>query len=324
MKYLKEIFQQFNFVEECRKNRMSLWQCPSFLFLVMGFLTISAMIGTHILTVKYNEPLIAIISVAGVAILILVIGSLVIRTVDTIASINRMKTEFISIASHQLRAPLASIRWSLNMVERNGNSEAKRKEYLSLIEENNQRMIVLVNTLLDVSRIEQGRMTFSPVAANLKTLTERTIKELSPLARASNVKVKLEIIGKIPNIFIDENKIQIVIQNLINNAIKYTKGKGEVRVLLSRKKKNILLSVTDQGVGIPEFEQQKVFKKFFRSSNVMRHQTIGSGLGLFIAKAIVEAVCGEIYFESKQGKGTTFWVRLPIENKKQCPLKNWA
>lgn len=323
MNYFKEIFQQFNFVEECRRNKMTLWQCPSFLFLMMGILTAAAMIGTHILTKRYDNPVVAVVSVSGVAVIILVIGSFVIRTVDVVASTNRMKTEFISIASHQLRAPLSSIRWSVGMIERNSQSEAVRKEYLDLIKENNQRMIVLVNTLLDVSRIEQGRMAFNPVVTNIYKITERTIKELIPLARANNVSVKLESIGNIPNVYIDENKIQIVIQNLINNAIKYTKGKGTVNVSLKRSKNRILLTVTDRGVGIPKFEQKKVFEKFFRSSNIMRHQTIGSGLGLFIAKAIVEANCGKIYFESKQDEGTTFWVDLPIKNDKQCSVNSF-
>ncbi len=324
MKYLKEILQQFNVAEECRRNNMTLWQCPSFLFLIMGVLTVAAMIGTHILTVKYDNPMIAVLSVTGVTVLILVVGSVIIHTVDTIAATNRMKTEFISIASHQLRAPLSSIRWSVGMMERNSQSDKIKKEYLELIKENNQRMIVLVNTLLDVSRIEQGRMTFNPVVTNLYKVTERTIRELLPLAKANNVKVTLAAIGNIPNMYIDENKIQIVIQNLINNAIKYTQGKGSVNVSLKKSKDRILLAVTDKGVGIPEFEQKKVFNKFFRSSNVMRHQTIGSGLGLFIAKAIVEANCGEIYFESKQNKGTTFWIDLPIKSNKQCSMNSWV
>lgn len=322
MKYLKQLFKQFNFLEECRKNNISIWQCPSFLFIVMGFLTITIMLGTYAITLKYNSPIIVIISVSSVTIITLIIGSFIIRTVEIVMSVNRMKTEFISIASHQLRAPLSSIRWSVGMLERK-NDPKTRKEYVDLIKENNHRMIVLVNTLLDVSRIEQGRMIFTPVVTNLCKTVERTIRELLPLAKASNVQIDFQVVGKIPNIFIDENKIQIAIQNLINNAVKYTKGKGKVKVVLNQKGEKIVISVEDVGVGIPKREQGKIFSKFFRSDNIMRHQTIGSGLGLFIAKGIVEANCGDIYFKSITGEGTTFWMELPLKQKKQCKIKAW-
>ena len=133
-----------------------------------------------------------------------------------------------------------------------------------------------------------------------------------PLSKASNVNITLEASETLPNVYSDTEKVALVIQNLIDNAIKYTKGKGEVKIKAEIAGKCVKVSIQDSGVGIPQDQQKHVFQKFFRSDNVMKHQTVGTGLGLFIARSVVEESKGKIWFESKLGEGTTFYFTLPV------------
>ncbi|MCD6402659.1 HAMP domain-containing histidine kinase, partial [bacterium] len=134
-----------------------------------------------------------------------------------------------------------------------------------------------------------------------------------PFAKASNVKLYFKYQNKLPKISADPFQIKQVIENLLDNAIRYTKDKGKVEMLLKKKNKKLHFEIKDNGVGIPKEDQKYIFQKFFRSSNVMRHRTQGSGLGLYIAKAIIEKSGGKIGFQSKENKGSTFYFTLPIK-----------
>ena len=134
----------------------------------------------------------------------------------------------------------------------------------------------------------------------------------SLFAQANNVSLRLESPEVLPQAYVDPDKIFLVFQNLIDNAIKYIKGQGEVKVILREENNFIKVAISDTGVGIPQSQQKYIFKKFFRSDNIMKYQTIGTGLGLFIAKAAIKQNNGQIWFESKEGKRTTFYFTLPI------------
>lgn len=235
------------------------------------------------------------------------------------AEINRMKTEFVSVASHQLRTPLTAIKWFLEELkdERLGQLNPRQKDYLEQTYESNERMIRLVNDLLNVSRIETGRLKISPKPTQIEELITSVIDENVPLAISRNCQVKFLRPEKyFEKISIDSSLIRQVFINLISNAIKYSKEGGEkniVEVKSEKKPPYLVISVVDKGLGIPADQQVNIFDKFYRVENA---KIEGSGLGLYIAKIIVELSGGKIWFESEEGRGTTFYVSLPLSGTK--------
>ena len=312
---LKEVCQKLNPVKQCHEFNLSIWQCPSFLFPLTGLVTVLSMIGTYFIAIKYTQPEIVALIVIGISIFLIIIGYLITKSFEDLARANRLKTEFVSIASHQLRTPLTGISWTIDLMRKTKKFDYKETmERLNEIDESNQRMIRLVNDLLDVARIEQGRINLKPKKVFLDEIVHELIEEYKPLAKASNIKLILQKESKIPMIKIDLQGIGLVFRNLIDNAIKYTKNGGVVRIKLSKENKKIRCEVQDEGVGIPKKDHKNIFKKFFRSQNIMKYQTVGSGLGLFIAKAVMDESNGEMDFLSEEGKGTTFWFELPINS----------
>jgi len=311
---IKKILAKLNLFRECREYNLGLWECPSFIFFIMGLINIVAMLSTYFIANRFtDQPEIVAIIVLVVTAVIFIIAHTVTQGFDRLAQANKMKTEFVSIASHQLRTPLSAMRWTLNLMnDKPANPAEQQASYLALIKESNDRMIRLVNDLLDVSRIEMGRIILNPRQVNLYILIQKIIANFMPLAKASNVEITLEAQETLSNAYVDPEKISLVIQNLLDNAIKYIKGKGEVKISAQDEGKFIKVAIKDSGVGIPQPQQKYIFQKFFRSDNTMKHQTIGTGLGLFIAKAVVEESNGKIWFESKENQGTTFYFTLPI------------
>jgi signal transduction histidine kinase len=277
----------------------------------MGFVTIVSIISTYLIASHYAGPEIVIASVSITTIITLTIGYLVVKSLSYIAQINQLKSEFVSIVSHQLRAPLSSLRWALEVFLKTDPSE-NQKKYLKLMQESNERMLRLVNDLLNVSRIEQGRLSLRKEKINLAKIIKEVIKEFHFLAKASNVEISFRKEGDLPPVLADEDKIRMVIQNLLSNALQYSRGRGEITIRLRKQKDNLLFEISDTGVGIPKKQQKRIFEKFFRANNVLKYQTKGTGLGLFIAKAIIDNSGGKIWFKSKEGKGSTFYFTLPI------------
>jgi len=310
---LKKICQKLNPIEQCQKYNITIWQCPSFLFPLSGLVTILAMIGTYFVAIEYARPEIVALIVIGVTVILIITGYLIIKGFEDLAQANRLKTEFVNIASHQLRTPLTGIKWTLELIQKSKSlTHEEILEKLDEIKENNQRMIRLVNDLLDVARIEQKRLNLKPQKVFLDEIIQKLIEEYKPLAKASNIRIIMETESNIPLIIIDPQGVDLVLRNLLDNAVRYTNGGGIIRIKLTKKGKFIRFEIQDEGVGIPEKDQKSIFQKFFRSQNVMKYQTVGTGLGLFIAKAFIEESKGKIDFWSEEGKGSTFWFELPI------------
>lgn len=313
---IKDTLQRLNFFAECRKYKIGPWSCPPFLFMMMGSVIIFAMLGTFVLAKRYiEEPEVVALFVIIITVILLVIDYAILSGVRQISEANILKSEFVNLVSHQLRAPLSSLRWSLSLLlkERIGKFEPKQIEFLQIIQDSSTRMIKLVNDLLDVSRIEAGALQVRKVPFSLTEISQKIINDLSGLARAYNIEVVFENQIEHPSVIGDPDRVAMVIQNLLDNAIKYTRSAGKVAIVISQDDSYLKWQIKDQGVGIPEAQQRYVFQKFFRSENIMRYQTVGSGLGLYLAKSIIEHLNGEIGFSSKESEGSTFWFTLPIK-----------
>ncbi len=228
--------------------------------------------------------------------------------------IEKIKSEFVSVAAHQLRTPLSGIKWTLLTIME--EVEDLPEDHMGFVEkayQANERMVRLVNDLLNVSRIEEGRYMYDPEEADILELIEPIIETTKEKTKEKGLKFEVVKPQKeIPKMKVDKEKIGIIVQNFLDNAIKYSK-KGKITLKIERLKEKIKVSVKDTGVGIPKEHQERMFSKFFRAANVQRMETEGSGLGLFIAKNIVEAHGGEIGFSSKEGKGSTFFFTLPVK-----------
>lgn len=235
--------------------------------------------------------------------------------------IERMKTEFVSLSAHQLRTPLSAIKWTLRILLDGdlGQITDEQRNHIEKTYQSNERMINLINDLLNVTRIEEGRYLYKSIAVSPEEIVRSRINSYKE--KAEKEKIFLEFKKpekKLSKVMLDVEKMGLAIDNLLDNAIIYTPQGGVVVISLKETEKNLEFSIKDTGIGIPAVQQKRLFTKFFRGTNAVKIDTEGTGLGLFIAKNIIEAHGGKIWFESEEGKGTTFYFTLPkIEVKEE-------
>jgi signal transduction histidine kinase len=228
--------------------------------------------------------------------------------------ISQVKSEFIAIASHQLRTPLTAIKGYLSMILEGdyGKLPAKIKEKIENVLQSSERVIRLVNSILDVSKIEAGEMEMNLERADLREIIREVINELSRKAKEKNLYLKFEEPKEFPKILLDREKIRQVILNLIDNAIRYTQ-KGGVTVKLQMANDKLQIVISDTGEGLTKEEKEKLFERFSRGTAGTKFWTEGAGLGLYIARRFVEMHKGKIWVESEgREKGSTFYVELPV------------
>ena len=297
---------------------MGLWQCPQFLFLVMGAVIISAIMVTYIVASRYEEPEIASLVVLVLAAILFAIGNLIVRAFEQVALSSRSKSEFISIMSHQLRSPLSAVKWQVNFLlsdaQRKTPDAASMQKYLQTVYDQNERMIRSVNDLLEVNRIEDNDLVLRPTLFSIEDITKKIAGEYKSFAAASNVNIKVAAVGLVPAVYADEERIKYVMEHLMDNAVRYSSMGGKVSISIAVEGGKLVWKIIDQGAGIPPKDQKRIFEKFFRSDQALRYQTEGSGVGLFIVKSIIKKSGGEVGFTSSLGQGSMFWFQLPIKN----------
>ncbi|MCX6788589.1 MAG: ATP-binding protein [Candidatus Jorgensenbacteria bacterium] len=256
-----------------------------------------------------------------------VVGAIdVFRDITKEIEIDRAKTEFISLASHQLRTPPTSMKWFLEMLISGevGELNEKQKEYFDEVYKNNQRMITLINALLNMSRIGLGTFSIKPETVDIPRLSKEIIQGLYPQIQEKKQHISEKYSENLSSVVVDLELMRIVIQNIVSNAIKYTQPKGEIGIEIFLKQKgdefenkiikevSLALTISDNGYGIPEDQKDKIFGKLFRAYNVKEMDTDGTGLGLYLVKSVIEHTKGEIWFQSELNKGTAFHVVIPL------------
>lgn len=242
----------------------------------------------------------------------------IIRDISRAKQIENIKSEFISVASHQLRTPLTGIKWFGQLLLENkiGKLSDKQAEFIRQIYDSNERMIRLVNDLLDVSHIETGhKFSINKRPEDILSLANDVIKDQLIASPDSDIRLVPgnNLPGKLALKF-DRDKIYQALTNLVNNSIKYSGKNKKIIIGFKQTDGSLQVSVQDFGLGIPENQKSRIFQKFFRADNISSVSTNGTGLGLYIAKSIVEAHGGRMWFESQQDKGTTFYFTLPLKD----------
>jgi PAS domain S-box-containing protein len=240
-----------------------------------------------------------------------VIGAInIFRDITREKEIDSAKTEFVSLASHQLRTPLTGIEWLVELFLRKEKLTEQGKEYLNDIRFSVHRSNVLIKLLLNTSRIESGNVGVHPESLELVAFIEKHISEYKVLCERKKLLLIFTQHPEKLHATTDVNLFEYILQNLVSNAIDYTHD-GKIEIRLEKKENLVLLAVADTGIGIPQDEQAHLFGKFMRASNAARAKTDGTGLGLYIAQEAARLLGGRIWFESVLGKGSTFFVEFP-------------
>jgi signal transduction histidine kinase len=243
----------------------------------------------------------------------------VFRDITKERAIDKTKSEFVSLASHQLRTPLSAINWYAEMLIAGdaGELNEEQKSYVDEIYRGNQRMVELVNALLNVSRLELGTFAIEPRPTNVIEVADTVLNELQPDIERKMIHINRVYDENIGIINLDPELIRIIIQNLLSNAVKYTPEEGKVSIKIEKIGKDVLIQVSDTGMGIPKKQQENIFSKLFRADNARESDSEGTGLGLYIVKSILESAGGAISFESVENTGASFSVTIPASGWQQ-------
>lgn len=224
--------------------------------------------------------------------------------------LGKLKDSFITMASHQLRTPLSAIQWSLELDMEKVDKPCKA--ILSEVYNSTEQLIAIVNDLLAISEFGFILKREDVKPDNIEALVHESISKFKEKANKKNIRIHFGKPARPLKVFMSFTAMVKVVDNLIDNAITYTKEGGEIAIDIFERGQFAQFSISDNGIGIPQNEQQQIFEQFFRASNSIEQKTVGTGLGLFIVKLVIEGHRGRVWFTSKLGKGTTFYFTLPL------------
>lgn len=268
-------------------------------------------LGKKIAVIVASSPLLKDDKIVG--------GLVTFRDVNIEKRLDEAKNGFISIASHQMRTPLTSMRWFSEMLMAGdaGAINKEQKKFIETIHDGIERLIALLNLLLQIARVEAGRLKIEPIPVIFKNVIDGVVVALGPSIRAKLQKIKIVLKpSDFPTIPMDQEVIWQVFLNLISNACRYAPDKGVITIMGEKKGNFVEFSVADKGIGIPKEAQDRIFNKFFRAENAVKAVPEGSGLGLSLVKSLVEGWGGKIWFKSAKGQGTTMYFTIPLAGMK--------
>jgi PAS domain S-box-containing protein len=243
--------------------------------------------------------------------------TLTLRDVTQERQVAQMKTDFVSFVTHQLRTPLAGIKWMLELVEPAPGIPEEPMGYVQDARQAAERLIGLVNDLLDVSRLESGKLKVNAEPVRLGELTQSVLDDLVTLVREKGHRLSVEGAHRILPVVADPQLLRQVVLNLTSNAIKYTPPGGDVTIRMDVENGAVRWAITDSGIGIPVASQARLFEKFYRADNAETVETEGTGLGLYLVRLILEKFAGQAWCESEEGRGSTFIFTLPVSGRGQ-------
>ena len=237
------------------------------------------------------------------------------RSNEKLKQLDETKDEFLSMASHQLRTPLTSVKGFISMVLDGdvGPITEQQKKVLEQAFESSQRMVFLIGDFLNVSRIQSGKFVIDKSSFDIVKLVQEEISQLDDSARARGLEFVYHPPAHMPEVVADKDKLRQVMMNFMDNALYYSPNGGKVTLRLYKDASGIVFKVTDTGIGVPKAEQEKLFTKFFRAKNAQQQRPDGTGIGLYMAKKVIVGHGGSLIFESVEGKGSTFGFRLPLK-----------
>lgn len=313
---LLNFLRQLNIVRGCKEDfNVPVWKCPTFLFVLMGVMVAVSTLTAYFIASRFNQdPEISALLALGTAGIVLVIGHIMIQSFAKIVEVSKLKSQFLDIISHQLLTPLTALKWSVSTIESDGElpENEKQHEAYMIVKENTNKMVNIVNTLLDIARIEAGRVTMNFGKFDMRDSIKKIIALRKNDLEAKKSTIELQGEEMIAPVLADPFRTKLVIENLVDNAIKYSREHSVIVIALSQEGDRVLFEIKDKGVGIPAHEHKNIFQKFFRATNEFSYQTKGLGVGLYLVKFIIEASGGAIGFESQEGIGSRFWFSLPV------------
>ena len=239
-------------------------------------------------------------------------ATLTLRDVTREREVSQMKSDFVSFVTHQLRTPLAGLKWMLELAAQEPGLPADAVSFVQDARDAAERLIGLVNNLLDVSRLESGKLTLAIQDARIGVLTRSVLDEMSQLIQDRGHRVSIAGDADVPPVKAELQLLRQVLLNLVSNAVKFTPPGGTIAIAMGREGQLARWSITDSGIGIPEASRARLFEKFYRAENVTAIETEGTGLGLYLVRLVMEQLGGQVTYVSKEGKGSTFVVTLPI------------